>query len=411
MRASKSMRKSSLVKPPGTGERSGSGLITATWPASASAARAAPVPYAESPRTRTGGVFTLEQAQPDDGLVVVRAAGLGQRAIGDDSGVGLDGKVGFEAVLAAVHRLVSVPRVGIDGGDHAIPTDLLRDAPVPVGAIRALDRFNVLTGDQRQQRHRLSSPRREFLVRQIAQHPVSITDQTIHQPIPSGLILPRNRGFPRIVVIMGAAVGFDHRCSARDFAAHSSDRGDQLRHGVLRGHRIVEHRGIQGPPCLARQHPGLGHHRLDRLKDPVGPIRSRQPTPPIRQRRRMKRARRDRQPARCFPAQIESHRIHGLVIRKTVQGLQGDHRGHHLSRHAGPAPLRREQVREHLLGKQLAAVRRQERKHAVGLQKMPGNRLRIQQLTLIIRATLHPTIIPKTPGQLVPPRGINSAGS
>ena len=37
----------------------------------------------------------------------------------------------------------------------------------------------------------------------------------------------------------------------------------------------------------------------------------------------------------------------------------------------------------------------QERKHTVGLQQMPGNRLRIQQLTLIIRATLHPPIIPK----------------
>jgi hypothetical protein len=28
---------------------------------------------------------------------------------------------------------------------------------------------------------------------------------------------------------------------------------------------------------------------------------------------------------------------------------------------------------------------------------MPGDRLRIQQFTLIIRPTLHPSIIPKTP--------------
>lgn len=64
MRASKSMMKSSLVNPPGTGARSGSGLITAMWPASASAARAAPVPYAESASTRTGVLSLSSRASP-----------------------------------------------------------------------------------------------------------------------------------------------------------------------------------------------------------------------------------------------------------------------------------------------------------------------------------------------------------
>ncbi len=55
---------------------------------------------------------------------------------------------------------------------------------------------------------------------------------------------------------------------------------------------------------------------------------------------------------------------------------------------------------------------REERKHAVGLQKMPGNRLRIQQLTLIIRTTLHPPIIPTAQANPPPPpRGIKSAVS
>ena len=39
-------------------------------------------------------------------------------------------------------------------------------------------------------------------------------------------------------------------------------------------------------------------------------------------------------------------------------------------------------------------MRSQERKHAARLQKMTRYRLRIQQLTLIIRSTLHPKIIP-----------------
>ena len=40
-------------------------------------------------------------------------------------------------------------------------------------------------------------------------------------------------------------------------------------------------------------------------------------------------------------------------------------------------------------------MRRQERKNTARLEKMTGYRLRIQQLTLIIRSTLHTEIIPK----------------
>ena len=52
----------------------------------------------------------------------------------------------------------------------------------------------------------------------------------------------------------------------------------------------------------------------------------------------------------------------------------------------------------------LAAMRRQECKHAVGLQKMTGNRFGIQQLTLIISTTLHPSMIPKPQLTSPPPR-------
>jgi hypothetical protein len=41
----------------------------------------------------------------------------------------------------------------------------------------------------------------------------------------------------------------------------------------------------------------------------------------------------------------------------------------------------------------------QERKHTARLEKMPRYRLRIQQLTLNIRSTLHPKIIPNNPDQ------------
>ncbi|HWT48459.1 MAG TPA: hypothetical protein VN255_07745 [Mycobacterium sp.] len=38
-------------------------------------------------------------------------------------------------------------------------------------------------------------------------------------------------------------------------------------------------------------------------------------------------------------------------------------------------------------------MRSQKRKHAARLEKMPRYRFRIQQFTLAIRLTLHPTII------------------
>ena len=50
---------------------------------------------------------------------------------------------------------------------------------------------------------------------------------------------------------------------------------------------------------------------------------------------------------------------------RALQGLQRDHRGHHIGRHTGPAPT----------------------------QKMTRYRLRIEQFPLTIRSTLHTNII------------------
>jgi len=177
---------------------------------------------------------------------------------------------------------------------------------------------------------------------------------------------------------MAGAAGLDHRVRPRYVAADSPDRADQLGHRVLGGHRVIEHRGIQCPPRLPRQRPGLGHHRLDRPKDSVGPIRGRQPPSPVGQRGGMKRPRGHRQPARGLPAQVKRHRIHGFAIGQPPQSLQRDHTGHHIGRHTGPASTRREQIGEHLIGEQLSPMRRQERKDAARLEKMTRYRLRIQ---------------------------------
>jgi len=46
----------------------------------------------------------------------------------------------------------------------------------------------------------------------------------------------------------------------------------------------------------------------------------------------------------------------------------------------------------------------QERKHTVGLEKMPRYRLSVKKLTLILRSTLHPSIICENPKTATPPR-------
>ena len=68
-----------------------------------------------------------------------------------------------------------MPGIGIDSGDHPVRGDLPGDPPPAVGAIGVLDRFDVLAGDQRQQRHRLGSHGPELLVGQSQQPGASPT--------------------------------------------------------------------------------------------------------------------------------------------------------------------------------------------------------------------------------------------
>ena len=89
-----------------------------------------------------------------------------------------------------------VAGVGINRRDHPIRGDLLRDLPVPVGAIRALEGLDILAGDQRQQRHRLSRPRRKLVIGQMPEQPVGVADQAIDQQIAGRLVIPAIAGLP-----------------------------------------------------------------------------------------------------------------------------------------------------------------------------------------------------------------------
>ena len=103
-----------------------------------------------------------------------------------------------------------VAGIGVDGGDHPIGSHLSGDAPASVGAIGALDGFHVLAGDQGQQRHRLGRARTQVLLGQMPQQPVGVADQAVNQPIPGLGVVPGDRRFARVVIVVGAAVLPDH---------------------------------------------------------------------------------------------------------------------------------------------------------------------------------------------------------
>ena len=111
-------------------------------------------------------------------------------------GVGLDREVGLEPVLAAVTVLWACRASGSMHRDHPVRGDPLGDPPPPVGAVRSVDRFDVLAGDQRQQRHRLGRLRAEFLLGQVPEQPVRVADQRVDQLGAGLLVVPGDPGLP-----------------------------------------------------------------------------------------------------------------------------------------------------------------------------------------------------------------------
>ena len=80
--------------------------------------------------------------------------------------------------------------------DDPIRGHVLRDTPASVGAIGALHGFDVLAGDQRQQRHRVSSLGAEFGLGEMAQHSVHVADQGIDELLAGGLSFQAIFGLP-----------------------------------------------------------------------------------------------------------------------------------------------------------------------------------------------------------------------
>jgi len=108
---------------------------------------------------------------------------------------------------------VGVPGVGVDGRDHAVRGDPLRDAPGPGPAGTVGHPLDVLAGDQAQQsdriRGRTLQPR--LLGAECGEHRVGIADQPINQLRPGIGVIPGDLRFACAGVVMsgGGRDSFD----------------------------------------------------------------------------------------------------------------------------------------------------------------------------------------------------------
>jgi hypothetical protein len=190
---------------------------------------------------------------------------------------------------------------------------------------------------------------------------------------------------------MAGAETVDQGTAAGHVPADPPDCRDQLRHGVLACHRVIQDRRIQCPARLARQRPGGRHHVGDGLEDAVRAAAYGQPPAPIRQRRMMNGLVRDREATGRFPAKIKGHSLGRFPVRETVQCLQHQDGRDDIGRDRGPAPPGRKQVFKRRHREQTRPVLGKKSEDAARRQQVTGQRLHIQRLPLPIIKTLRTT--------------------
>ena len=276
----------------------------------------------------------------------------------------------------------------IDNADHPVLGHLAGDLPPAVGAVTAGCGFDVRPGDQRQQRDGLGGPLVKLTGRHDLAHRGRVTDQRVDQRRPRLLIVSGDLRLTDLAVVIRAApLSHDH-VSTRDLPGDRSDHRDQLRHGVLRRDRVIEHRRDQRPASCALERTGLGHDRLDRLEDPVQPRGGSKPSTPLRQDPGIETSVPDRHTAGDLPPQIGADRSHRLAVRQAVQPLQHQDRRGDVDRDRRPPAAARIQVLKQHLREQHPAMLGKQLEHAAHPDQMTSDGLGINKLTLIKRTTL-----------------------
>jgi hypothetical protein len=244
----------------------------------------------------------------------------------------------------------------IDGGDHPVGGDLAGDPP----RSRPLAWLDVLAGDQRQQRDRLTLLGAKLDIGHSVEHGQCVVDQPRHQRLGGLKVVPGAHWLAWTVVVVGGQLdltGHSHQ------PADPADRRDQLGDGVLGGDRILQDRGVQHPPTPPLEHPGLLHDLTDRLEDPPGPRRRADAVAPVHQHRGVKPLVVQPQPAGHLPGDVAPQRADRLPVAQALQGLQHHHRGDHLGRHRRMPTTLTRHIGKQLRWEQLVAVLGEEGMH------------------------------------------------
>ena len=168
---------------------------------------------------------------------------------------------------------------------------------------------------------------------------------------------------------------------------------DQLGHGVLGGHGVVEQGRVEGPAGLALQDPGGIDHRAHGVEDPLRTLGRAQPGPPIGEHRVVEALVVECQPAGHLPADPVPQRPSRVAVGEPLEGLEDHDRGHHVGGDRRSTTTRGEQVLEHLVGEQIMAVIGQEGLDASIWDELAAQSGRVEQLTVGIAMSLHPPIL------------------
>ena len=171
----------------------------------------------------------------------------------------------------------------------------------------------------------------------------------------------------------------------------------QHRDGVLTGHRVVEHRGIQHAPAPARHRAAASDQLAHRVEYAVREVACAQLIAPQSQHRGMKRLTGQRQTRSSLPRHITRQTPACLPVRQALQRPEDHHRSDHLARHRQTAPTAPEQIGEQLVAKRPAAMLGQLRMHRPSRHKMPAHRRRVRQHPNRTSRALHPHSVPRAP--------------
>ena len=148
--------------------------------------------------------------------------------------------MGLVAVSAHAAGLVGVAGLGVHRGDHPARSHPPRDTPAARHLGIGLD---VLARHHPQQPHGVGLVVCEVEALDRGEHRASVCDQFVDQPGPLPGIRPITPRLGTAVVVVGQL----QRRRLADEAAAAPDRGGDHRVGVLRRHRVEQHRGIQRP--------------------------------------------------------------------------------------------------------------------------------------------------------------------